>query len=429
VKSKIAALALLLAGAAIPALAQELDAPTRKAAVEQAAKALREQYVEPKVGAATAEKITAAEAAGAYADLKDPKAFAERVNQDMASVAHDGHLKVLTRGGPPPGGRGGPPTRSEAGVARADRLADGVGYVEVVGFPPGELFKPAIDKAMAELAGCKTIIVDLRRNGGGEPDAVAYLVSFFLSGPAPKLINEIVNRTPGTEQFTTERYYSGPTPVSFAGAKLYVLTSRETFSAGEEFAYDIQAMKVGKLVGEITGGGANPGEFVALAGPVALYLPNGKARNPVTGSNWEGKGVSPDIPVAQGEALHAALRDIGLATPAAEIETVSLKRVFSPRTTQQAGTDAAVRRTIDEIARGAPRYELMSAPLAQSTKAQLAGMQQMLAGLGPVKSVTFREVNAIGADVYDVAFEKGALRWTIVLAPDGRVAMAAFRPV
>ncbi|RAK57634.1 S41 family peptidase [Phenylobacterium deserti] len=424
-----AALALLLTSAALPALAQPLEPTARKAAVEQAAKALREQYVEPSVGAATAEKITAAEAAGAYAHLTDVQAFAKQISADMAEVAHDGHLRVVTRNGPPPpGAQGGPPPRSEAGVVRADRLAGDVGYLEVVGFPPGAVFKPAIDKAMSQIADCKALIVDLRRNGGGEPEAVAYLVSFFVPGDKPVHVNDLIWRNPGTETFRTEAFWTEKTPVRFTGKPVYLLTSKQTFSGGEEFAYDLQAMKLAKLVGETTGGGANPGGITPMGGELALFLPSGKARNPITDDNWEGRGVRPDLATSSADALKAALKALGQSPAAGDIEGLSKARLFTPRTIAQTGSEAAVRRSVEEIVRGEPDYARMTPELAEATRAQAGGMRQMLSGMGPLKSVTFREVNPIGADVYDVVFEKGALRWMIVLAPDGRTALASFRP-
>ena len=70
-------------------------------------------------------------------------------------------------------------------------------------------------------------------------------------------INHILSREPNTSTFKRETFNSQPTPVSFAKIPVYVLTSKDTFSGGEALAYDVQAHKVGKVVGEVTGGGAN----------------------------------------------------------------------------------------------------------------------------------------------------------------------------
>ena len=73
-------------------------------------------------------------------------------------------------------------------------------------------------------------------------------------------INEFVWRNPGTETFRTEEFWSTPTPLSFADKPVYVLTSNQTFSGGEEFAYDMQVMELATLVGETTGGGPTAGD-------------------------------------------------------------------------------------------------------------------------------------------------------------------------
>src|SRR5436190_749816 len=101
-KSLAAVLAAIQLGVALPAVAQPLsppaaasipfDAAARGAAVEAAAKALRDRYVYPEVGDRAAAKIEANLAAGAYDGLADRVAFAERLTNDLAEIAHDKHM-------------------------------------------------------------------------------------------------------------------------------------------------------------------------------------------------------------------------------------------------------------------------------------------------------------------------------------------------
>ena len=88
---------------------------------------------------------------------------------------------------------------------------------------------------------------------------------------------------------------------------LYILTSRRTFSAAEAFAYNLQALGRATIVGEVTGGGAHPFEYRRVHPHFAVDLPEGKSVNPITGTNWEGVGVKPDVPVPPDEALSRAL--------------------------------------------------------------------------------------------------------------------------
>ena len=61
----------------------------------------------------------------------------------------------------------------------------------------------------------------------------------------------------------------------------------------------------------MTGGGANPSTAMDLGPWFTVIMPIGEARHPVTGTNWEGVGVRPDVAVPVETALDEALRLIG----------------------------------------------------------------------------------------------------------------------
>jgi hypothetical protein len=258
--------------------------------------------------------------------------------------------------------------------------------------------------------------------------SVSHLVSYFLDAPDPVLINTFVWRNPGTDTYRTDEFWSFPTPVSYAGKPVVVLTSGLTFSGGEEFAYDMQVMDLAVLVGQTTGGGANPGGTAPLAAGLGMFLPGGRAENPITGTSWEGVGVIPDIAVPVEDALKAALAELGVAQDEAQIDALSQARLFEPRTTPHPDSEAAVRRIIDELARGEPSYDLLSEDLAQITRQQLPNLQEMFSSLGAIESVTFREVGPHGADVYDVTLANGSGALFIVLTPEGKVALVNWQP-
>jgi retinol-binding protein 3 len=62
-------------------------------------------------------------------------------------------------------------------------------------------------------------------------------------------------------------------------------------------------------VGETTGGGAHPGGPRRINDHFSVWVPSGRAINPVTKTNWEGTGVEPDIKVEAKQALKAAHLD------------------------------------------------------------------------------------------------------------------------
>ena len=403
-----------------------LDEANRRAVVEAAAKMLRERYVFPDVGDQAARAIESALGAGDYNGLDQPRAFAQRLTEDLRAVAKDKHLRVTVPGAPA-GEPAAAPPRADGGVTRADILDGNVGYIEVIGFPNGA--NDPVDRAMAALQKTRALIVDVRRNGGGSPESVSYLVSYFLRSAEPVHINTFINRNPGTETFRSTDFFSKTTPFSYAGKPVYVLTSVRTFSGGEEFAYDMQVMDLAELVGETTGGGANPGGTVPLAAGLTMFIPGGRARNPITGTNWEGVGVIPDVAVSSENALKVALERLGVSRAGVEIDAVSQSRVFEPRTTRQPGGEATVRRVSEELARGEPNYDLLTPQMADVTRRQLTALKERFSSLGPVQSVTFVEVAPSGGDVYEVRYANGGLRWIISLTSDGKLANAGLQPL
>jgi len=407
-----------------------IDSNVRQDVVAKLSDALRNNYVFPDLGEKAAKKISASLFAGDYDGLSDPSSFAARLSADVAAVVHDKHLRIDSIGAPPssaPGPAGNIP-RSETGIVRADLLAGGVGYIEVIGFPPLPAFKPTVDRAMLALKGSRALIIDDRRNGGGSPDSVAYLVSFLVPPNRSMEINDIVAREPKTNNFKRERFSSQPTPVSFANIPIYVLTSKNTFSGGEEFAYDVQTHKLGKIVGEVTGGGANPTGPVDLGNGLMASIPWGRAENPITRTNWEGRGVQPDVSVSAQDSLKVALQKLG-RKPATEIAAASLKQVFAPRSTPLPGSEAAARQFIAGIVSGNPDYASMTLEFANFNREQLPRLRQtLLLPLGELRSIKFEDVGMMGGDEYRASFANGAIIVAIQLNSEGKVQGAMMRP-
>ncbi|TCM00195.1 S41 family peptidase [Sphingomonas sp. PP-CC-3G-468] len=403
---------------ATPARTSNLDAAARTAIVARLSTELRSKYIYPVVGEKGAAAITAAAASGAYDRIVDLPAFAMRLTEDLRGVMADKHLMVFDATNRPAPSVASMPA-GEAGIVRVDRLPGGIGYLQIDGFANPWAFKPALDRAMAGLKGSHALILDVRGNGGGDPASVSYLVSYLVPAGKPIGISSIVWRKAGTTDFTRKPFFSEPTPVSFAGVPAYVLTSGDTFSGGEEFAYDMQTLKLGTIVGEATGGGANPGERVSIGHGVMAFIPAGRAVSPVTGSNWEGRGVQPDLKVPAADALATTLRRLSRPA-AATIEAASPVSVFTPRTAPLNGGEAMLHRLFAGRAAPEPDYTLMKPDASDAGRAALAATHRRLQPLGVPQAIRFRRPDGFGFDEFTLVYPDHTLLAGIMLDSDGK---------
>jgi hypothetical protein len=318
------------------------DDPARAVAAGAGEK-LASFYVYPSRGLQAAELLRTNAAAGAYDGLREA-ALAKRITDDVAGVLHDKHVRIGYSADvlpPEPRDDATPSPAQRAarargmreggyGLGRVAHLPANVGYLDVRGFPPaGEETNAVFDGMANSVAYSGTIILDLRRNHGGSPESIARLLSHFL--PPKTHLNDFVARGDGAPKIA-ESTYTEAVPGPTITAPLYVLTSNETFSGGEECAYDVQALKRGTLIGAATGGGANPGGIRRIDDHFDIFVPGERAQNPITKTNWEGAGVKPDVDVprdralatAYARALEARLSDTTL--PAGARERVSALR-------------------------------------------------------------------------------------------------------
>ncbi|HEX5289491.1 MAG TPA: S41 family peptidase [Streptosporangiaceae bacterium] len=313
-----------------------LDEPMTVADIVQAvARQLRAGYVFPSAGQQAAAALEARLAAGEY-DGIDDDALAELLTAQLYEACADKHLRVRTRrprrggqrpGGPGPAAPGPRPTAGEPGrpgprergrgrpdqepefrpmnfgISRVERLPGNVGYLDLRMVADPRRAGTAIAAAMELVAGTYALILDLRQNGGGSPYGAAFWCSYLFEGPHTHL-NDIYDGDTGeTRQFWSLAYVPG---ARYLGRPVYVLTSGETFSGGEDIAYTLQAQGRVRVIGETTGGGAHPTRMVPISPSLAISVPFARSINPVTGTNWEGTGVVPDIAVPADRAYDVA---------------------------------------------------------------------------------------------------------------------------
>lgn len=279
--------------------------------VTRALELLESMYVFPDRGARAVGAIRVRLTNGEYADLSEAD-LAKTLTTQLYDLCADRHLRVRVRDGDLRSALSEAEIRAvyveqqrltNHGIARVERLAGNVGYLKLTGVAHPGPGGPAIAAAMTLVSQTYALILDLRENKGGSPDGVIFWCSYLFPSEDTHL-NSIYNRlTDTTKQFWTHPYVPGD---RYLDRPVYVLTSGVTFSGGEELCYNLQAQGRATLIGETTRGGAHPTQAHPLSPTLEITVPFARSINPVTGTNWEGTGVTPDVAVPATEAFEVA---------------------------------------------------------------------------------------------------------------------------
>ncbi|MEV6776918.1 S41 family peptidase [Streptomyces syringium] len=279
--------------------------------IDETTRLLTEHYVFPEIAEQLAGLLRRRLAEGAY-DVDDAEGLARLVTADLQSVNGDRHLRLKHHADPVTPQQGAPTQTSMrrefdtslGGVPRVELLGGGVAVLELAPMLfPLEWAAEPLSAALTLASRAQALILDLRANRGGDPDTVAFVCGYLLDERTH--LNTMYWR--GGER--KEQSWSLPhvPGACFGGSKpLYVLSSNSTFSAAEELAYDLQQLGRAVVVGERTRGGAHPCDGWPVHPHLEVTVPVGRAVNPVSGTNWEGTGVQPDIPCAAADSLHHA---------------------------------------------------------------------------------------------------------------------------
>lgn len=277
---------------------------------------LRENYIFPEMAEQICHDLQEHLRNGDYNDIHEGELFALALTMHLQELNHDEHLWVRWHEEPLPESedqlRLDPEWQAKRnmearldnyGIHKLERLPGNVGLIEITYFHRPEWGGDTVAAAMNFLADTEALIFDLRQCTGGYPGMIT-LFSSYLFGETPFHLSSIYWRDEDfTQQYWTLPYVPGR---RFIGKLVFVLTSKVTFSGGEEFAYDLQALKRATVVGEKTDGGAHSGASYRLAPHFEAFIPIGRAINPITGTNWQGFGVIPDISIPQVQAFKAA---------------------------------------------------------------------------------------------------------------------------
>jgi CubicO group peptidase (beta-lactamase class C family) len=128
-----------------------------------------------------------------------------------------------------------------------------------------------------------------------------------------------------------------------------------------------------------------------------------------------------------GRDIIAKRMDDAEAKRVADAAAATAKRIKDQ--TAAPGSEAALRKMIEDVRLGKPDYASMSPGLAEATRQQLPQLQSDITKLGALQSLTFKSVGPAGPDIYQAKFANGSLEYRIWLAPDGKIEAANAHPV
>ncbi len=266
------------------------------------------------------------------------RGLAEKFTEDLQAVTRDKHVRInfLVKD------EDSKPTNS---IVDIDKRFKNYGFEEVkimegnIGYIDLRLFYPlqndaksklVLKETMAQLESTDAIIFDLRKCVGGSPEMIALIISYFYPEGSRIHLNNFYYRPNNStfESYTLEEIEGNRMPEM----KLFVLTGSKSFSAAEEFSYDLKHLNRATLVGAVTGGGAHTVEPRQIDENFEMFVPTGRAINPITNSNWEGAGVKPDVDVDEVSALrvaHILALEESIANAKSNAEKVKLRSLIS----------------------------------------------------------------------------------------------------
>ena len=297
-----------------------IDAAMRLGVIESVVKHLNDKYVYLEVAEKMGKSIGERHQNGEYNNITSAISFAGMLQAHLREISQDKHIAVNFSYKPLPEESQEQEEDSERkakflselksrnfGFEKVERLQGNIGYLKLNEFVSPELGGEIAVAAMNFLANTDALIVDLLDNIGGSAAMVALISSYLFDPQLVHLTSIYWRYEDRTDQSWTLPHVPGK---RFGKDKdVCVLTSNKTFSAGEEFSYNLQNLKRATIIGEITRGGAHPSDpsgWKRINEHFSIGIPTGRAINPTSKTNWEGTGVKPDVEVPAYQALKTA---------------------------------------------------------------------------------------------------------------------------
>jgi hypothetical protein len=296
---------------------------------EKLAAELLQTFVLPEQAKAYAAMLRSNAASGRY-DHGTRAELADRISDDLMAVHKDGHLHVSVAEPEQAGGTSGPPKDFPPLIQSAKWLAPGIAYIRPSAFFSTDEEIAAFKAFMRDHSDAKTMIFDLRNHHGGRLGEMDVVFPYLFAEKTPLVRMEMARSIydkfgspfgeaptlefeKGDARITATHYAIPGKATPLRKAKIYVLTSNATASAGEHFSLAFKSSGRATLIGEPTAGANHFGGPAPIGDHFTVWMPVGRTYDIKTGKDWEGEGVTPDVAVDPKLALIVALEKAGLS--------------------------------------------------------------------------------------------------------------------
>ena len=305
----------ILAMTNLHARQKEISLKEKSVIVKSLSENILETYIDLEIAKKMTSELNANLKSSRYKSISSADEFSKVVTNDLQKISHDLHLKLNFEPKRIAQSKRTMPEEMKMkmekmmalkmaeinyGFTEVKILNGNIGYLNLRMFADIDLAREAATAAMNFLSNTKAILIDLRTNGGGVPSMMQLLSSYF-TGADPVVLSDFYERkTDSKTQLLTFPNIDGK---RMTNTPLYILTSKNTFSAAEAFTYSLKHLDKAIVVGEVTKGGANRTKRINLDDNFSVSMPYIQAIHPVTKSNWEGTGVQPTIKTTEKEAF------------------------------------------------------------------------------------------------------------------------------
>ncbi|MFD2179609.1 S41 family peptidase [Veronia pacifica] len=278
-----------------------MDKDNNEKMIREFSHLIKQHYFCPEIGHTTQRLLLKNIERNVYSSIPYNQELASKVSDDIFSVTRDKHFTLSYDPDFIAQKNQAELNKSTAkhwgddvnyGFKEIKILKGNIGFIKLTGFYDTEFASTLAASAMHLVERTNALIFDIRENGGGYLNMVQLICS-YLFGTEPVLLDEFhSNKKTVKNQCWTLPHVQGK---KRSGIPVFILTSHHTFSAAENFAYNLQSLNRATVIGEPTKGAATGVKTTVINELFWSNIPDSISVNPTTGQNWHCVGVRPNI--------------------------------------------------------------------------------------------------------------------------------------